>query len=93
MFNVFFDDFKDNLVNRDVTQFSDDTVIMFAPKDVEIVEKVLNSDMNHINRYCTKNKLFLNLKKRKTEVMLMGTAQKSSPTRTRTEYIIQGPSY
>ena len=76
MFIVFFDDFKDNLVNCDVTQYADDTVIMFAHKDVEIVEKVLNSDMNHISRYCTENELLLNLKKAKTEVMLMGTAQR-----------------
>ena len=64
------------LVNCDVTQYADDTVIMFAHKDVEIVEKVLNSDMNHISRYCTENELLLNLKKGKTEVMLMGTAQR-----------------
>ena len=51
LFIVFFDDFKDNLVNCDVTQYADDTVIMFAHKDVEIAAKVLNSDMNHISRY------------------------------------------
>ena len=49
---------------------------MFAHKDVEIVEKVLNSDINQISRYCTENELLLNLKKGKTEVMLMGTAQR-----------------
>ena len=93
LFIVFFDDFKDNLVNCDVTQYADDTVIMFAHKDVEIVEKVLNSDMNHISRYCTENELLLNLKKGENGSDANGNSSTSSPTRTRTEYIIQRPTY
>ena len=37
---------------------------------------VLNNDLRDIVKYCEENELFLNFKKGKTEVMLLGTAQR-----------------
>lgn len=76
MFIVFFNDLKDKLKNSDIIKYADDTVILFAHKDVQKIEKALNEDMELIGRYCDDNELFLNLKKGKTEVMLFGTAQR-----------------
>ena len=75
MFIIFFSDLKDSISYCDIFQYADDTVILFADKDVTKIENALNKDMSSISNYCKVNKFLLNLKKGQTEVMLFETAQ------------------
>ena len=77
MFIIFFNGLKDSISYCDIFQYTNDTVILFADNDVTKIENenASNKDMSSIDNYCKVNKLLLNLKKDKTEVMLFGTAQ------------------
>ena len=75
LFIVFFNDLVENL-NCHVIKYADDTVIYYANKDIDVIEKVLNSEMESVGTYCRENELVLNLKKGKTEAMLFGTAKR-----------------
>lgn len=57
-------------------KYAGDTIIYFAHKDVSLIEKCLNEDMECISTYCLENELILNTKKGKTEVMLFGTSKR-----------------
>ena len=48
----------------------------FSAKSTDIIESVLNNDLRDIFKYCEENELRLNFKKGKTEVVLLGTAQR-----------------
>ena len=74
-FIVFFNDLVENL-NCHVIKYADDTVIYFANKNIDVIEKVFNLEMESVGTYCRKNELVLNLKKGKTEAMLCGTAKR-----------------
>ena len=76
LFIVFFNDFSDFLCQSNVIQYADDTVIFFSVKLTNIIDSVLNNDLRDIVKYCEENELLLNFKKRKIEVMLLGTAQR-----------------
>ena len=76
MFIIYFNDLPDHVTHGDIIQYADDTVMFFADKKVETIQKALNEDMEQIGEYCRENELLLNLKKGKTEVMLFGTAQR-----------------
>ena len=56
-----------------VIMYADDTDIFFANKDASKIESKLNEDMTF---YCKENKLIINIKKDKTEVMLFSTAKR-----------------
>ena len=71
MFTVFFNVFKESVKNSEIIKYADDTVILYADKDAQNIEDALNEDMNLIRDYCYHNELLLNLKKGKTEVMLL----------------------
>ena len=75
LFIVFFNDLVENL-NCHVIKYADDTVIYYANKDIDVIEKVLNLEMEIVGTYCRENELVLNLKKGKTEAMLFGTAKR-----------------
>ena len=49
--------------------------MLFTDKDVTKIENALDKDMSSIDNYGKENKLLLNLKKGKTEVMFFRTAQ------------------
>ena len=76
LFITFFNDIKDNISKCDVFQYADDTVLLFADKNIQNIEDTLNMDMKSVGSYCDQNELLLNLKKGKTEVMLFGTSQR-----------------
>ena len=77
LFIIFFNDLEENVgTNCEIFQYADDTVVLFADKNVQHIENVLNKSMEQIGQYCFKNEMLLNLKKGKTEVMLFGTAQR-----------------
>ena len=51
-FIVSFNDLVENL-NCHVIKYADDTVIYYANKDIDIIEKVLNSEMESVGTYCS----------------------------------------
>ena len=75
LFIVFFNNLTENISCR-VIKYTDDTVVYFADKNVDIIEKVLNLEMEYIGKTCKENELLLNLKKGKTEAMLFGTSKR-----------------
>ena len=58
--------------------YADDTVILFAGKNVADIAYALNADLESIGAYCVTNELLLNLKAGKTESMLFGSSQRVS---------------
>ena len=58
--------------------FADDTVVYCADKDPRKIERDLNEDLETIAQYFYTNDLIINLKKGKTEFMLMGTSKRLS---------------
>jgi len=71
LFIIFFNDFQQCLKNSNVIQYADDTVISVANKDVNIINKLLNEDLEQISNYCFDNELMLNLKEGKTTRILI----------------------
>ena len=57
-------------------KYADDTVVYFADKNVDVIEKVLNLEMEYIGKACKENELLLNLNKGKTEAMLFETSKR-----------------
>ena len=80
LFLVFFNDFEDSLNFSHVVQFADDTVIYVADKSLSEIERKLNSDLENISSYFMSNELVINLKKGKTEAMLLGTSKRLANT-------------
>ena len=56
--------------------YSDDTVLYVSHKSKEKIGNDLNQDMQNLLSYFRKNELVINLKKRKTEKMLLGTTKR-----------------
>ena len=56
-----------------VIKYADDTALFYADSHVNKIESFLNYEMKRIWLYYNQNKLLLNIKKCKTEVMLFGT--------------------
>ena len=56
--------------------YADDTVLYYADRDAEVIEKTLNEDLNYIENWLRSNSLFLH--KEKTECILFGTGARLS---------------
>ena len=78
LFIIFFNDLENFIHRSKIIQYADDTVIFFSAKTTCEIENALNGDLEAIVQYCRDNELILNFKKGKTEVMLLGTAQRMS---------------
>ena len=76
LFLVFFNDFPEVLLRADIIQFADDTVIYFSSNNFHVIENVLNKELENVTNYFHDNDLVINLKKGKTESMLIGTNHK-----------------
>ena len=78
LFVIFFNDFLKYIKKSQVIQYADDTVILFAHQNMETISTVLNEDLENISMYSHQNELLFNLKKGKTELILLGVAQQFS---------------
>ncbi len=58
--------------------YADDIVVFTSSKKQETIEENLNSDLSNLAAWFYENNLVVNLKKRKTEVILYGTSKKLS---------------
>ena len=72
---VFWNDFAEHLEHCDVITYADDTVIFISGKNLSNIETKLNMDLEKISAYFYFNELIINLRKRKSEVMLFGSSQ------------------
>lgn len=76
LFIVYFNDISDYLTKANSIMYADDMVIYYADKDVKTIEKCLNNELMDIANYLDDSELIINLKKGKTESMLLGTAKR-----------------
>ena len=76
LFTVYINDLTNHLKSTEskVYLYADDTAIFVRGKTVEGINRVLNSELNHVSRWLQKNFLTLNVKKTKT--MLFATKRK-----------------
>ena len=72
---VFWNDFAEHLEYCDVITYADDIVIFISGKNLSNIETKLNMDLEKISAYFYFNELIINLRKRKSEVMLFGSSQ------------------
>ena len=72
---LFFNDLKDCLQHSNVVQFADDIAMYLSSKSIDEIEVNLNEDLALISTYLSCNDLVINLKKGKTECMLLGTSK------------------
>ena len=65
--------------------YADDTVLYYSHKYMKEIEKVLSQDLCTVSKWLQENELVLNLKNRKTEVMLFGTKKRLNQQERETE--------
>ena len=73
---VCFKDFHTCLRHAKTIKFADEAVLNFSHTNFHVIENSFNNNMEHVFEYLTENKLILNAKKGKTEVMLFGTSKR-----------------
>ena len=56
--------------------YADDAVIYVSGKEKSTIKKLMQEDLELLSRYFDENELVVNLKKGKTESMLVGTQQR-----------------
>ena len=76
LFILFLNDLPDQLVHSKSIIYADDTVIYVAGTDPIVIQNKLIEDMTKLSKYFNENGLLINLKKGKTEAMLMGTSKR-----------------
>ena len=58
--------------------YADDTIVYYADKKVNDIGKTLTTEFENIGDYLDKSELITNLKRGKTESMLLGTSKRLS---------------
>ena len=81
LFIIFINDLSDYIKHASVTMYADDTLLYVSHESKEKIENDLNQDMQNLLSYFRKNELVINLKKRKTETMLLGTTKRLKTVR------------
>ena len=69
-FIIYINDLVDCVKSCQVQLYADDTVLYFSHSSTKNIESALNSDLESVNKWMSKNKLTVNCKK--TECMLIG---------------------
>ena len=82
LFLIYANDIVDHIKHCKIIQCADDTVLYFAGKELKSIEKALSADMSALASWFSENELILNLKKGKTEAMLLGMGKRLSMTPT-----------
>ena len=76
LFVIFINDIVDYVIKSSIIKYADDTVLYTPGKDIYIIEQNLSQDLERLAEWFTENEMILNLKKGKTECMLIGTAKR-----------------
>ena len=74
LFLIHFNDVHKSLSYSKIITYADDTVIFTSSKDLDVIQHNLNEGIGSLASWFRDNKLIINLRKGKTEVMLFGTA-------------------
>ena len=75
-FIIFINDLVTSIKSSKVILYADDTAIFFAHKDINRIMSVLQSELNMLCEWFSKNDLILNIKK--TKFMLFGSSKRLS---------------
>ena len=70
LFLIYINDLDKHVKHGELFLFADDTTLIFAHKNLNLLVSFINQDLSHINNYCLSNKLILN--STKTEAMFFG---------------------
>ena len=73
---MFYNDFADHLEYCNVVTYADDTKIFISDKNLSDIETKLNIDLEKISACFHLNELAINLKKRKSKIMLFGSSER-----------------
>ena len=76
LFIIFINGLSDYIEHASVIMYADDTVLYVSHESKKKIENYLNQDMQNQLSYFRKNELVINLKKRKTETMLLRTTKR-----------------
>ena len=69
MFLISYNDLDKRLNYEENIIYADNTVLFYAHRDINIINKCLNQDMKSVSKFCTENELILNMKKGKSNVI------------------------
>ena len=90
---LFFNDISNHLKYSRIVKYADDTVIFCENGRLPIIEHQLDEDLKNLSRWFEENKLLINLKPGKTELLLFGTSKciakiiKNSEVKFNNQYI------
>ena len=96
---LFFNDITNHLKYSRIVRYADDTVIFCENGRLPIIEHQLDEDLKNLSRWFEENKLLINLKPGKTELLLFGTSKciakinKNSEVKFNNQYINEKKSY
>ena len=76
LFILYFNDVVYTTENVSITNYADGTVIYTTSKEVKEINAKLSKTLTELSTWISKNELFLNLHKGKTEALPFGTAQR-----------------
>ena len=76
LFLLFINDMQNNVLHSTVDMYADDTLVYVCHKDVNVIEKKLNEDLQNLSNWLVKNYMKVNVNK--TKIMLLGTPAKTS---------------
>ena len=74
LFILFTNDMPHCLKHCNASMYADDSTVYVIGKDVKLIESILNADANNVFKWCSENKLYINVEK--TKCMLLTTPQK-----------------
>ena len=99
LFVLFFIDISSHLKYSKIVKYADGTVIFCENSRLPTIEHQLDEDLQNLNRWFEENKLLINLKSGKTELLLFGTSQRMKKTnknfevKSNNQYINETKSY
>ena len=80
LFLLYINDISKSLKNCKVSLYADDTVLYYSSNDLNHPKTVVQTDLNELSKWCSKNKLTINCKKTKYCVYGMRSIVKKSKT-------------
>ena len=77
MFIIYINDLPDVLLNSQAVMYADDTVLFCRNASSKVLRKMLQSDLDLVQQWCTNNRLTLNVKKTKIMSFMSKNKRKS----------------
>ena len=77
LFILYINDFPLYLKNCETDLYADDTTIHASGKNIDVIQKKVQEDLERVEMWCKHNQMFINTTK--TKYMVIGTNQKLLP--------------